>query len=106
MTTFGYAYHADSREILEGRRAFAKIKAIMCALDGKAYDTANDLVGQQYVESYSRNMLTEMLLRGRSLAQSISYPYNPSPFQAQLDAQRRAMAQSSGLLGGIGAGIL
>ena len=40
MTTFGYAYHANSREILEGRRAFAKIKAIMCALDGKAYDSA------------------------------------------------------------------
>ena len=48
MTTFGYAYHADSREILEGRRAFAKVKAIMCGLDGKAFDTANNMVKAEY----------------------------------------------------------
>ena len=100
MTTFGYAYHADSREILEGRRAFAKIKAIMCGLDGKAYETANDMVKAKYAPCQD-NPLARLLI-SRSLAQ----PYNSPPFEAQLDAQRRAMGQSSGVLGGAFGGLL
>lgn len=99
MTTFGYAYHADSREILEGRRAFAKIKAIMCELDGVAYKTANSLIRDVYAPEAARFGFLQ-LLQSRSIAQAISRPYNPSAFQAQIEAQRHAMERSSGLLGG------
>ena len=95
MTTFGYAYHKDRDEILKGRRAFAKVRAIMCELDGVAYDTANDLVRKIYAPEASRFGILEL-----GLLRQARSPLGASLLQAQLEAQRRAMGQSSGLFGG------
>ena len=104
LTTFSHAYHASSTGILEGRKAFARIKHIMESLEGKAFETANEMVRKEYAATQSVfHPGFDPFLQLR-LGQSISPLAQQIAVQRQfaLLAQNRRLQHPPGILGGLG----